>query len=212
MKKVSLKGLADFMTAPEVKKRKIIHDYKYPSDDEAKAKRTYYREARDRIVAYHRGTHDEGWLIEHSVQLDSIAAMSAGQTKTRLRHNARALRAYAKHFASRSFELLGDSHLALHYGDVRVSVFPDLHVRENGKEKIIKLEFNKDTIDPQLVKIVSQGMYEAAEQAGMNLPASCILYLEVTNGVEHKGARVGARMRSNIEAACLNVSAIWDSI
>jgi hypothetical protein len=212
MKKLSLKGLADFMTAPEVKRRKIIHDYKYPSDDEAKAKRTYYREARDRIVAYHRGAHESVWLVEQSAQLDNVAAMSTGQTKTRLRHNARALRAYARNYATRIFEVLDDAPLALHYADVRVSVFPDLHVRESGKEKIIKLEFSNDTVSEQLVKIVSQGMYEAAEQAGMNLAASCVLYLDVTHGVEHKGARIGARMRSNIEAACLNVSAIWDSI
>lgn len=211
MKKLSIKGLADYMTAPEARRRKIIHDHKYPSDDEAKAKRTYYREARDRIAAYHRSGREPHWLLDQAGQIDSVAAGSMGQTKTRLRHNARAVRAYAKNFADRKFEILPEMTLGLFYGEVKISVFTDLHVRENGKEKIIKLEF-KDSVDPQVVKIISQGMYEAADQAGLSLPASSVLYLDVTKGEEHRGARIGARMASNIEAACLNISAIWDSI
>lgn len=62
IKKLSLKGLADFMTASPSRQRKILRAYKYPSEDEARAKILYYREARDRIAAFHVSPHDVSWL------------------------------------------------------------------------------------------------------------------------------------------------------
>jgi len=212
MKKLSLKGLADFMTAPEAKRRKILHQFKYPDEDESKAKIIYYREAKERIIVHHRGGQKPSWLLEEASRIDDQASLSIGQTKIRLKHNARSLHAYTRNFACREFDVLDDARLALLYGDVRISIFPDLHVREKGKEKIIKFEFNKDAANPELVKIVSQCMYEASEQAGMALSAANVLLFDVAQGQEHRGAKIGARMRSNIEAACLNISAIWDGI
>ena len=38
MKKISLKGLADFMTASAFRQRKIVREYRYPSEGESRAK------------------------------------------------------------------------------------------------------------------------------------------------------------------------------
>jgi hypothetical protein len=106
-KKISLKGLADYMTASHTRQRTVLRQYKYPEEDEAQAKIIYYREARDRVAVLHRSDRDSNWLLQQAAQLDTLAAMSTGQTKTRLRHNARALRAYANHFGGSQFRDLG---------------------------------------------------------------------------------------------------------
>ncbi len=211
-KKISLKGLADYMTASHTRQRTVLRQFKFPQEDEAQAKIVYYREARDRVAVLHRSGRDGAWLTLQAAQLETLAAMSTGQTKTRLRHNARGLRDYARNFASRSFEILDDLRLSLQFGDVVVSVVPDLHVREKGKEKLIKLEFSAAEPLPAAVQVISQAMFEAAEQANLGLPSASVLYLDVPRGVAHKGARLGSRMRRDIESVCLSISAIWDTL
>jgi hypothetical protein len=55
-------------------------------------------------------------------------------------------------------------------------------------------------------------MFEAALVDGLKLPSSQVLYVDVPRGVRYKAARLGARMRANIEAACQNIAAIWPTI
>jgi hypothetical protein len=85
-------------------------------------------------------------------------------------------------------------------------------VREGGKEKLVKLEFAEKDPDNEAIKIITQGMFEAALVDGLKLPSSQVLYVDVPRGVRYKAARLGARMRANIEAACQNIAAIWPTI
>lgn len=211
-KKLSLKGLAAYMTATQSNQRKMLRDYKYPSEDEASAKILYYRDARDRISAFHTGGHEIQWLHERATNLEFLALSSHGPRKTRLNYNARALKEYAKHFGKKRFKILPEEIFGLHFDDVVITVYPDLHVEEKGIEKIIKLEFGRKTPDSQIVRIINQCMFEAAMQGGLNISSSSVLYFDVPRGQIHKGARMGSRMANNIEAACKNISAIWDSI
>jgi hypothetical protein len=199
------------MTTNSAQQRKILRDYKYP-DPEGFAQATYYREARDFIVGFHRNVHEPAWLIERAMILDSFASQSTGQTKTRYKNNARALREYAHFFAKKKFEVLNDVNLRLTLAGVTVSVVPDLHVKERNVEKIIKLEFTKAEPDDKLIKIISQAMYQAQSDASMGLSSSSVLYFDIPRGKVHKGARVGSRMQTELEAACENLSAIWDGI
>ncbi|MGE0142105.1 MAG: hypothetical protein AB7I19_11990 [Planctomycetota bacterium] len=211
-KRFSIKGLADFMAANAVKQRKIIRDYKYPDEDEAHAKIIYYRAARDVVTAYHLATKNRLWLDAEAAALRALAEASPGMTRIRLENNARAIEEYAKHFSGRKFEILSDISLELVYGDVTITVRPDIHVRENGTEKIIKLEFSKDEPEKKIRDVISQGMFEAAVAKGMKLGSKQVLYLDVARGKEHKGARLGARLAREIAASCANMSSIWNSI
>jgi len=211
MIKISVKGLAKFMTSSAVTQRKILRDYKYP-DPEGKAQAIYYRESRDFITAFHKNGSDSNWLIERADNLAKLSRVVDGHTKTRLSHNARALREYSNHFGHKKFEILQNMKLELLFSDVIISIYPDLHIREKGQEKIVKLEFSSEQPNPQVIKIVSQAMFEAVSNSGLNLPSRNVLYIDVPRGTSHKGARVGARMRKEIEAACENIKAIWDSI
>ncbi len=212
MKKLSLSGLADFMTKSASGQRKLLRNYKYPDTDDASAKILYYKEARDRILAYHSAGNDMELLTDAIKDLEKLAALSMGQRKTRLGYNVRALRDYARHFSKKSFEILKEASLGLNFDDVIVTVYPDLHVEEKGVEKFIKLGFSKDEPEQKFISIISQGLFEAARQEGHELSSSSILFLDVPRGKIHKGARMGARMTGNIEAACQNISAIWDKL
>lgn len=212
MKQISVKGLADFMAAGPSAQRTIIRRYKYPKEDEARAMRVYYREAKEVVEAHHKRAGDSGWLLEEASRLETLASYLSGPKRTRLRHNVRCLRAYEANFAKRSFEVLPTVSAPLTFGDIRISVVPDLHVREGKNEKVIKLEFGVDAPEETEVKVISQLMFEAVHAAGLPLPAAGVLYLDVQRGKEHRGARAGSRMKSDIEATCKTISDIWEKI
>ena len=172
----------------------------------------YYREARDFITAFHRGGHPPDWLVARAERLSELAKGLKGTPRTRLRNNERAVRAYAKTCGSKTLEVVGTTRLDLGYGRVRVSVVPDLYVRENGSERLLKLDFAVPVPDPDIVKIVTQAIFEASASAGMKIVAKHCAYLHVETGKEYGGARMGARLAKDIEAACQNLAAIWDSL
>lgn len=211
MIKLGVKGLAKFMTASSAGQRKVLRDYKFP-DEEGTAQAAYYREARDLVAEYHRQVHPAQWLRDKAAVLQSTAAALGGRVATRLRHNSRGLLEYATHFPSKAYEVLPERKFYVAFGDVRISILPDLHVREKDRERFVKLEFSKNTPAPETVKIVSQIMFEAALAAKIAVGSSDVLYVDVARGRAHKGARVGSRMRTEIEAACANISAMWESI
>lgn len=210
--KISLTGLVDYMTGSPTEQRRLLEQYKYPKDDEPRAKILYYREAKERVQGFHRASREPEWLIQQADALETLAQVSTGRGKTRLKHNARTLLDYHKHFSGREFEVLEGLKLSLEFGKVIVSVVPDLHVRERGKEKIIKLHLGVEGIDEEQVHIYSQAMFEASQVADLKLPSSGILVFDLSTGAEHKGARLGSRMRKHLESACLNIAAIWESI
>ena len=125
-----------------------------------------------------------------------------GQSAIRLRNNARGLRQYADNFSRRRFDVLPDLRMELVHGDVRITVVPDLHVSERGKEKILKLDFASRTPDAQVIRIVSQCMFEASKKYSWQ---NYIIVCSISggcDGTEHRGARIGARLLGDVRAAC----------
>ena len=209
---ITVKGLADYMISNPAKQRKILKEFKYPTLDEARAKIHYYREAREAIVSYHKGGRDRSWLIGQAAKFTGQSASATPSSQKRLRHNARALIAYATYFANKKFEVLPKLKWALTHSGVRISIQPDLHVREMDKERVIKLEFSAHEPDQRLTRIIGQCMFEGARAAGLNLPSSSVLFVDVSRGEIYKGARLGAYMRSDIHAACDTIADIWPKI
>ncbi len=212
MIKIGIKGLAKFMTSGAAAQRKAVRDYKYP-DPEGQAQAKYYRDVRRMIVKFHDDSLDSLWLEAQAAALmASVQSAKNIQTVARLKNNARALKRYADNFGNTKYEILEELNLVLTFSNVQVIVSPDLHVREGGMEKLLKLEFAEKVPDKETIKIITQGMFEAALANSLNFPSSQILYVDVPRGMRYKGARLGARMRANIEAACQTIAAIWPTI
>ena len=118
--------LAKYITVTPAAQRRILRDAKFPNEDEPYAMRLYYREAGDRIEAFHRNNHETEWLIAKAEDLAQLAALTGGPSGARLRHNSRGIRQYSQSFASRLFIPQQHLRLRLDVGDVRISVAPDL--------------------------------------------------------------------------------------
>ncbi len=211
-KRITLKGLADFMTSNPAKQRRIVHDFKYPEEDDGRAKIMYYREARDDIQRYHRKKFAPGWIRQRAGEIAVTANASAGARRKRLEHNSRALRQYADHFGLLTLDLLPINQMNYVVGDLVVSVKPDLHATINGKEAFVKVEYGAEPLTEYEAKVITQVMHEAACQSGFSIPASKVLCLDVSSGIVYKGAGLKAMMHKDVDAACKTIAAIWDDV
>lgn len=209
--KISMKGLAKFMTSGPAAQRKILYDYKHP-DPEGKVQAWYYERTRDAIEEYHRRDEPSSWLEAKARILRLEADRQEAQRAARLRHNARALEAYATHFGDRRFSMANEPRLRLTHAGVIVTAKPDLHVVDGRHHRIIKLHLAEDEPDRDSIQIMSQIMLEAETASGEKFPASSIWCLDVTRGKVLREAKVRSRCSANIRAAIENIAALWPTI
>jgi hypothetical protein len=208
---ISIKGLAKFMTSSHVAQRKILRDFKYP-DPEGSAQAIYYRDAREFIRAFHEKNRSPEWLADKAKLLLSLAIQGSNSTAARLRHNARAITQYQSHFARERYEVLSELSLAFSYAGVRITAYPDLHIRQDGQELLLKFEFAANKPDERAIKILAQGMFAAAEAAGLGLKPAAVQVIDVPRGEYYKASKLGSRLAREIEAACATISDIWQRL
>lgn len=131
--------------------------------------------------------------------------------KTRLENNVKSVLNYRDHFAHKLLEVKSVPTMDLFFDPIIITAAPDLYVMESGQEKIIKLGFNKDELDSEIIKIICQCLFEAqSELLGLN--SNCVLYWDITRGNVHKGARLGSVRRKQILAACKSIASVWPDI
>lgn len=213
MIQLSYTALAEFMTASPTIQRKTLIDYKYPDEDEPRAKRLYYRESRDAIRAYHHGSKSNEWLEESAARLADLAANSDSKpSAVRLKNNARALAAYARHYDSSQIQLSQPFKAQLTFGEISVRINPDLHGFERKREKVIRLDYSKEALDPRYCTIVAQLMYEGALAGGLDLPTSAFIIRHIESRTDFAPARKGARISRDIMATCENIEGIWNTL
>jgi hypothetical protein len=211
MIRLTVKGLAKFMTGRPAAQRKVLRDFKFPQP-EGRVQTLYYREARQAIRDYHGGGNDPALLVGAVDSLRAAADRSEGQTRARLEHNIRALKGYLKNFADKQLKILKTPRLEYAHGEVLVTASPDLFVQDNGRQKFIKLELGADAPDTAMVRVILQVMHDAAKGAGLIIRPQDVIYLDASRAVQYKGAKTRSRLQRDIEAACENIEAMWDGI
>jgi hypothetical protein len=214
MIKLTYSGVADFMASTPSKQRKILTEYKYPDEDESRAKIFYYREARESIVAYHKGKKSNSWLEQQGTRLGEMAALEDRNSarRSRLQNNSRTILDYSRNYNSDSCQILDQFSQKLLIGGVVISVYPELHVTERNREKMIKLDFGKNAHNDDYNRISCQLLLMAATEAGFDLPSSSFGVRHIATKSDIRKGRVGARLEKDIEATCNNIAAIWDTL
>jgi len=210
---LSVFGLAKFMTSSPSQQRRDLGLLKHPNPIAA-AREDYYDEARAAIREYHGIDADPETLDLAISRLGQRAGESDLDEKqiTRLQQNARVLMQYGDAFGGKQYELLDEVSLYLEYGDVRVRMTPDLHVVEDGQEGFIKFEFSAAGRKSEWTKLVCECFAEAMRASGFDLPPESAQYVDIPRGIVHAGQPFGRHTETNVEATCLNIVGIWETV
>lgn len=211
MIRISAKGLAKYMTSGDASKRKILRDYKFP-DPEGAVQAKYYAEARRVIEEYHNSGNDVSTIVSAVDKLNASAARETGRKHDRLRNNIRALESYLSNFGKEKLQILPTPNMKFSHGQVLVSAYPDLYVKDGNRYKIIKLDLGKDNPKPNMIRIVLQVTYAAAQEAQLPVLPGDVIYVEVERGTQHKGVTKRDRLQRDIEAACQTIEDVWPKL
>jgi hypothetical protein len=211
MIRITAKGLAKYMTSGDASKRKILRDYKFP-DPEGAVQAKYYAEARRVIEQYHDRGNDASIIVSAVDELNTRAAREQGRKHDRLRNNIRALESYLSNFGKRKLTILSTPDVKFTHGQVLVSAYPDLYVKDGDRHKIIKLDLGKDHPKPEMIRIVLQVTYAAAQAANLPVLPKDVIYVEVERGIQHSGVSKRARLQRDIEAACQTIEDVWPKL
>lgn len=211
MIRITAKGLAKYMTSGDARKRKILRDYKFP-DPEGAVQSKYYAEARRVIEQYHGGGNDASIIVSAVDELNTKAAREQGRKHDRLRNNIRALESYLSNFGKRKLTILPTPDVKFTHGQVLVSAYPDLYVKDGDRHKIIKLDLGKDHPKPEMIRIVLQVTYAAAQSANLPVLPKDVIYVEVEHGTQHRGVTKRSRLQKDIEAACQTIEDVWPKL
>jgi hypothetical protein len=95
------------------------------------------------------------------------------------------------------------------HGQVLVSAYPDLYVKDGKRHKLIKLDMGKESQKPLSIKIILQLMFAAAQRENLPIASKDVIYVEVERGGQHSGAKRGSRVMRDIDAACQTIEDIW---
>ena len=74
------------------------------------------------------------------------------------------------------------------HGQVLVSAYPDLCVKDGARHKIIKLDLGKESQKPLAVKISLQLTFAAAQKDDLPVAPKDVIDVEVEHGTQHSGA------------------------
>jgi hypothetical protein len=211
MIRLTAKGLANYMTSGDARKRKILRDYKFP-DPEGAVQAKYYAEARRIIEQYHRAGNDPSSLASDLVQLQAKANRASAKQLDRIKNNIRAVESYLRAFGRKKLSILPSPEIKMTRGQVVVSAHADLYIQDGDKHKILRLDMGKDTAKPQNIQIVLQVTINAVEESNLPVTPKDIIYVDVERGVEYSGRTVRKRLRKDIEAACQTIEDVWPKL
>lgn len=208
MIKLSAKGLAKYMTSGAATQRAILRNYKHP-DPEGAVQTKYYAEARAAIEEYHSSGNDPATAVRAVDALHDKLLRTQGRKRDRIRNNIRAVESYLGHFGKKNLTVLPSPDLKYAHGEVLVSAYPDLYVKDGNQHKTIKLDFSKQNVNPHLITIVLQVTLAAAQARKLPVKPQNIIYLDVVRGQEHRGAKTRARLMRDVDAACQTIEDVW---
>jgi hypothetical protein len=212
--KLSVNGLAKYMTSSEAARRSLLRDFKFPlnPDGSKKPQIVRYSEARAAIRDYHESGNEPSVLVVAIEKLVKKREQNPEKDAARINDNIRGLETYLKYFANRKFKVLETPKPRYEHGDVVITTMPDLFVEENGKKKLIKLDFSAKKPDEQAVQIILRVMHDAASGTGIPVAPADVIYLDIARQVQHNGKKLNKQLKKNIDAACETIQAVWPTI
>jgi hypothetical protein len=212
--KISVKVLADFMLAGDSRRRTLVRDSKFPKlkDGKPKPQIVRYSEARAAIRDYHEKGNDLKVLLTAVERLAKKKAEHPEKDSARIDDNIRAIKAYTTYFSKNKFVVLPTPKPTYSSNHVEVSAKPDLYVEEDGKKKLIRLDFNQRNPKPEAIQIVLKVMYEAASLANLGVKPQDVIYLDVSRDNQYTGAKLNKSLKKEIDAALATIQDMWGNI
>jgi hypothetical protein len=205
-----MRGLAEVASAKPARKQAVLKRFKFPKSEESVGRSNYYVKALSAIKRHHKGDATAVNAI-----LSDLLAEAATETdlrrKAKLKNNHRAISDYLRQFGNRRFQIKPGKKFYYATKDVLVGAHPDLVVEEDGDLLLLKLNLGKEDFNGGVCALLLHVLYEAAQDQGLAIKPTSVECLQTSSGSRVVGPRRGFGPKSEIDAACREVAAIWNA-
>jgi len=203
--------LAEYATGGSRSRTSILRPYKFRKDGEGHARTTFYPPVLTAIRKFYKSGKKQNVLDEAIRDWEKRAEATENKAlKTKLRGDAKALQSFRKLYGARDFMILPTHRITYRIGNITWKAAPDLWVRENGIEVLIKVGFASKTrsyTDVLLAVIRSAALLNKHRVRRENA-----VYLDARTGEERFCRFPISRLRHTLLAASREIANIWDRV
>ena len=206
--KISMRGLAEVVSAKPSSKQSRLKRFKFPDSEESVGRSNYYVKALSAIRRHHKG--DASFVDSLLSELLAQAAVEKDALKrAKLINNYQAITNYLKNFGARKLVIKPGTHLYYLHKDLLVSAHPDLVAEEDGRLILIKLHLGREQLPGGVSGIMLHVLYEAAIERGLPIESTSVECLQSSSGLRTTGPKGGFPGKAVLNNACQELSSLW---
>ena len=212
--KISATGVAEFITANPSGRASKLKPYKFNKRGEGFGRSSYYQGAINCIKRYHRAERDTDVIKRAVAELTAIAndKSVARLARTRAERNIGAILAYKQIYGKRNFEILTNHRLSFTTKTLRVTASPDLWVREEGNEVLVKIGAARHRHPDEFVELLLHLIRKAAIASGYKVRARNVVYLDISAGNERIAHKPLTFYNKALDWAARQIAEEWDGL
>jgi hypothetical protein len=211
----SVNKLGEYMLASASRRKKIIHDQKYPSNFIV----SQYKEAREAIIKYILKDYDENIIIEAIEKIKNSITLKENDIENSILALNEILNNNLPDFSNFKKQRCKDNNPKIVIAGLEISVNPDIVVR-NGKKvgclktHVIKTEQNR--LNKDASEYVGVLLYQYAQnnllKDGESVDPNLCISIDCFGNSHETAPKAVTRRLSNIQAACEEIVLRWDSV
>lgn len=212
--KISATGIAEFMTANPSGRSSKLRPYKFNKRGEGFGRTSYYQKAIACIKKYHSEHNDASAIKKVISELTATAADNSIEQllRTRAQRNIDAILAYQRIYGRRQFQILRNHRLSYTTKKLRITASPDLWVKEQNHEILLKIGAARHRNPDEFVEILLQLIRKAAISSGYKIRANNVVYLDISLGQERVATRPLSFYNAALAWAASEISSEWDNL
>ena len=203
--------LAEFATGSSRSPASILRPYKFRKDGEGRARTTFYPPVLTVIRKFYKSGKKQGTFDEAINDWEKRAETTENKAlKTKLRGDAKALHSFRGLYAARDFTILPARRITYRIGNITWKAAPDLWVRENGIEVLIKVGFSIKT--RSYTDVLLAVIRAAALVNKHRIKRENVVYLDARTGEERICRFPISYLRHTLLTASREIAKIWESV
>ena len=212
--RIGATGVAECIVSGRSPRRSMLRPFKFNKSGEGAGRSAYYQYALNAIRLFHKSANNKKILRDAKKKLDEMAgdASLIFLQRIKLARNADAIAAYEKVYGDRDFEVLPRHRLEFAVTGVTITAQPDLWVRENGIEVIIKIGVRKKKQPDLFIELMLHLLRKAAVSKGYKVRARNVAFLDISSGEERISRLPLSYFNRKLLATCREIAKLWPEI
>jgi hypothetical protein len=200
--------LAEFITRGRRSAESVLRPFKFSDIDEGRARVIFRPPVLTVIRRYYKSGRHQA-VIDEAINAwqEKAEATEKKAVRSRLRSNVSGLKLFLRRYGDKEFEVLPVRKISCRIEQLTFTAPPDLWVRMNGREKLIKLCFGKRK--RAYAEVILLVMRRAALQHGYRVHRRDAMYVNVLTGQEIVANFAFRQAILTLSGAARDITRMW---